>query len=470
MVISAETVAAEGFLAGNYAPVRSELAVPGLCVEGELPKALNGTLYRNGPNPQFPAPQSHWFVGDGMLHAMTLRDGAASYRNRWVRTPKWLAENRAGRALYAGFGSRLPNAPEWATDDQGSANTHVIWHGGRLLALEEGHLPTEVDPHTLQTRGYQDYGVLTGPCTAHPKIDPVTGEMLFFGYSADGPFTPRLSFGVLDAAGVVRRYERFDLPYVSMIHDFMITERHALFPVLPLAGSQQRADSGGPPYAWEPQKGALIGVMRRDGSSGNMRWFRGEACYAFHVMNAWEEGETLIAEVMLSDEPPLFPHADGSPGDPAKQRARLTRWTFDLGSRTDRFEQVIVDDLTGEFPRIDERRSGLHHRHGWFACAKPGSQSEALCGVAHLDRSTGRRQTYLLPGGDQISEPVFAPRGPEEGDGWIMAVAWRAAEERSEVLLFEAREVQSGPIATVKMPQRIPFGFHGSWVPQEVMT
>ncbi len=164
----------------NLAPIPMECDAPHLKVTGELPRELNGTLYRNGPNPQFDAPGAHWFVGDGMLHAFHLENGRASYRNRWIRTPKWLAEHDAGRALFGGFGRKLPGTPAGITDDGGVANTNIIFHGGKLLALEEGHLPTEIEPGTLNRLGYCDYkGAIKGPFTAHPKIDPVTGEMVF---------------------------------------------------------------------------------------------------------------------------------------------------------------------------------------------------------------------------------------------------------------------------------------------------
>lgn len=260
----------------NRAPIPFEADAAFLKIEGELPRELNGTLYRNGPNPQFDAPGAHWFVGDGMLHAFHLENGRASYRNRWIRTPKWLAEHDAGRALFGGFGRKLKDAPA-SIQDGGVANTNVIFHGGRLLALEEAHLPTEIEPGTLATRGACDFsGRIAGPFTAHPKIDPVTGEMVFFGYNAAGPFTPTLSYGTINAAGTVTRFDRFEAPYASMVHDFIVTENHLLFPVLPLTGSMDRAVSGKPPYAWEPDKGAYVGVMKRNGSPEDIVWFRAE--------------------------------------------------------------------------------------------------------------------------------------------------------------------------------------------------
>jgi carotenoid cleavage dioxygenase-like enzyme len=452
----------------NQPPIPMECDAPFLRVTGELPRELNGTLYRNGPNPQFDAPGAHWFVGDGMLHAFYLENGRASYRNRWVRTPKWQAEHDAGRALFGGFGEKLPDAPAATRPDGGVANTNIIFHGGRLLALEEAHLPMEIEPGTLATLGYCNYGGgIAGPFTAHPKIDPVTGEMMFFGYNAAGPFTPALSFGSVDASGVVTRFDRLEAPYASMVHDFVVTENHLLFPVLPITGSMARAMSGRPPYAWEPEKGAYVGVMKRKGSASDIVWFRAENCYVFHVMNAWEDGDRIIADVMQCDEAPLFTHPDGSPTDPIKSRARLCRWTFDLARNTDRFTQTYLDDLRGEFPRIDDRRAGLASNHGWYACANPDlPMFDAFSGIMHVSGKGSRLGHFQLPVGDTISEPVFVPRGDDaaEGDGWLLAAVYRGRENRSDLAVFNATDIEAGPVALVHLAHRVPDGFHGNWV------
>jgi carotenoid cleavage dioxygenase-like enzyme len=450
----------------NYRPIFMETDAHSLRVRGALPRELNGALYRNGPNPQFDEPDRHWFVGDGMLHAFNLENGRASYRNRWVRTPKWLAEHDAGRALFTGWGQMKPDAPPATPRDAGSANTNVIRHAGRLLALEEAHLPTEIDPLSLETRGYRDFNrAIAGPFTAHPKVDPKTGELIFFGYNAAGSFSNVMSYGVIAPNGVATRFERFETPYASMAHDFIVTERYVLFPILPLTGSMERAMSGGPAYAWEPDKGAYVGLMPRGARLSDIRWFRGEACYVFHVMNAWEEGGRIIADVMQFEEPPLFPRPDGSPTDKAKSRARLCRWTFDLAANSDTFQQQYLDDLSGEFPRIDERWAGVANRHGWYAFAsRSGQERDVFDGLAHVQ--DGRRRTYLLPEGDATSEPVFAPRAADaaEGDGWILAVIWRGAENRSDLAVFNAVDLESGPIALVELAYRVPFGFHGAWL------
>jgi carotenoid cleavage dioxygenase len=395
------------------------------------------------------------------VHGFYLADGKASYRNRYVRTPKWKLENTAGRALFGGFNPMMAD-PSVMGLDSGVANTNIVWHAGRLLALEEAHMPTEMDPRTLDTKGYVDsYRSRT---TAHPKIDPATGEMVWFGYSVgEAPFTRGMSYGVTDANGQVVRRDDFEAPFSSMVHDFMVTANHVLFPILPLTGSLERAMKGLPAFAWEPQKGAYVGVMRRDADVSTIRWFNTEACYVFHPLNSWEEGDRIICDVMRYDVAPLFPNADGSPG--ARAAARLVRWTFDLAGASDAIKEEPLDDLDGEFPRVDPRVETRRHRHGWYAADTAGAATIRMNGIAHLDLQTGRREIYELPPGDGTSEPVFAPRlgSTDEGDGWVTAVAYRAAEDRSDLLVFDALDIAKGPIATAQVPRRVPFGFHGNW-------
>ncbi|HEY9236899.1 MAG TPA: carotenoid oxygenase family protein [Phenylobacterium sp.] len=451
------------YLSGNFAPVRSEDDYD-LAVKGEIPKRLRGTLYRTGPNPQFePRGEYHWFAGDGMIHAFHVEDGKVSYRNRYVRTPKWRLENEAGRALFGSFGNPMATDPSALGKDSGVGNTNIVHHAGRLLALEEGHMPFEMQPRTLDSKGYVE--AYRGRTTAHPKIDPKTGEMVWFGYGiGETPFGTGISYGVTDAAGEVVRRDDFQAPYSSMIHDFLVTENHALFPVLPLTGSLERAMGGLPAFAWEPDKGSHVAVMRRDADVASIRWFNAPPCYVFHPMNAWEEDGKILADVFRYDSAPLFPNADGSPG--RKSAARMVRWTFDLAGNSDAIKEEAIDDLDGEFPRFDERYAGLAYRHGWYAADPTGAKTIKQNAIAHLDHATGKRQVYALSGGDMTSEPVFTPRSDtaEEGDGWLTAVVWRAAENRSDFLVFDALDVAKGPIGVAELPRRVPFGFHGNWV------
>ncbi|MDB5431825.1 MAG: carotenoid oxygenase [Caulobacter sp.] len=451
------------YLSGNFAPVRSEDDFE-LTVTGEIPAGLKGALYRTGPNPQFEPrdPNYHWFSGDGMIHGFFVEDGKVRYRNRYARTPKWELEHAAGKSLFGTFGNPMTTDPDAFGKDSGVANTNIIRHAGRLLALEEGHRPFQMDLSSLDSLGYADFG---GKVTAHPKEDPVTGELVFFGYGdGDLPMSPEVSYGVVDKAGKLLRRDKFVAPYSSMIHDFMVTGGHVLFPVLPLTMSLERAMSGRPPVAWEPEKPALVGVMARDAHVDTIRWFNAPACYVFHVMNAWDEDGKIVADVMRYDVAPLFPNADGSKGKQAG--AYLVRWTFDLTGASDAIKEEQLDDLAGEFPRFDERYTFRKNRHGWFAgqAGTPGDVRTDI--LSHIDLTTGKRTDWAAGAGDSVSEPVFTPRSIDapEGEGWLLATVYRARDNVSEMVVLDAQNIAAGPVATARVPRRVPFGFHGNWV------
>ena len=462
---------ADPFFSGNYAPISFEADASDLLLRGELPRDLAGTLYRNGPNPQY-APrdhQHHWFIGDGMIHAFHIADGRVDYRNRWVRTPKWDLEHDAHRALFGSWGNPATTDPSVAGKDGGVANTNIVWHAGKLFALEEGHRPFALDPETLASLGYWDFAgaFASTRFTAHPKIDPETGEMVFFAYSAAGRFSPTLACGVIDKAGTLTRFDQFDAPYASMVHDFMVTRNYVLFPVMPLTGSMQRAMAGKPAYAWEPSKPSYVGVMKRNADVSSVRWFECDPCYVFHPMNAYEDGDKIVGDVMQYDAAPLFPDSDGRPGDPAKAVARLTRWTFDLAANTDGFKREQIDDLSGEFPRFDERLAGLDYRQGYFAASSDAKFVDRFDTLARFDLKSNKRSAYRLPPGDVVSEPIFVPRAGDvaEGDGYLLATVYRGAENRSDLAVFDAATLERGPIAVAELSHRVPFGFHGNWRP-----
>ncbi|WP_419252347.1 carotenoid oxygenase family protein [Caulobacter sp. ErkDOM-YI] len=450
------------YLTGNFAPVRSEDDFE-LVVEGVLPPGLTGTLYRNGPNPQFEPRDGnyHWFVGDGMLHAFTIKDGRVSYKNRWVKTPKWQTEHEAGQALWGSWGNPMTSDPSVIGRTDGAvANTNVVQHAGKLMALVESNAPFTVSQGDMEPEGFADFG---GKVTAHPKTCPITGEMVFFAYADDPmPLSNKVSWGVADAAGKLVKRETFEAPYCSMIHDFAVTRDHVVIPVLPLTGSLQRAMAGQPVFAWEPEKGGQLAVMRRDQGVANLRWIEAPKGYVFHVMNAFDEGETIIVDVMRYASAPLFPNADGSRGENAA--AYLVRWTIDLANGS--VTETALDDLAGEFPRFDERLAGLPYRHGWFVgqSLKPGDFRTNI--IAHIDLEIGVRTDWTVPAGDAISEAVFTPASPDapEGEGWLTAVVYRGQLNVSELVVLDAMNVAAGPVASASLPRRVPFGFHGNWV------
>jgi carotenoid cleavage dioxygenase len=449
-------------LSGNLAPIRSEDDFE-LVVEGRIPAAMRGAYYRNGPNPQFePRGQYHAFIGDGMIHGFFLapETNTARYRNRWVRTPRWQAEHEAGRSLFGGMG--MPSDPWVAHINSGGANTNIVHHAGKLMALQEQSEPFELDPVGLEKGGFMSTG---GKFTAHPKMDPETGEMVWFGYWAGPqPLNNLLDYGVTDASGKVVRRDRFAMPYASMMHDFMVTKNYVLFPVLPLTGDINRAMKGLPPIAWEPDKGAFVGVMKRDASVDTIRWFEMDPNYVFHPMNAWEDGGKIHCELMEYATAPLFPNADGSP--PRHAEAFLTRWTIDLEGPTNVVRREKLDDLYSEFPRLDERFAGLPYRHGWYV-ANVGHRNPLIFNsIAHIDHKTGARTTLTFNPGDSAGEPVFVARSADapEGDGYLIVLVHRAATNHSELLILNAQDIAAKPEAVLKLPRRVPAGFHGNWV------
>jgi carotenoid cleavage dioxygenase len=454
-------------LRGNFAPLRMECDLPDAIVRGDLPSDLDVTYYRNGPDPQYaPRGGHHWFAGDGMLHMFHVSGGKVSYRNRWMRTVKWKLEHEAGEALFSAFNPAESDPSVAGMETDGLANTNVVWHGGKLLALEEGHAPFAVDPGTLESLGAWTFdGKLAGPMTAHPKMDPETGEMLFFGYMASGPFTNTISYQVVDAEGRLTRSERFEAPFPSMVHDFITTRDHVIFPIFPLTGSLERAMRGEPAFAWEPEKGTHIGVMPREGSVSDIRWFETDPCYVFHPMNAFTDGNRIIAHVMQFEEAPLFPRADGGRADPQKANARLCEWVLDLGDNSNSVQRRYLDDITGEFPRLDERFAGLDYRHGYYAASTTRDGGIGFNAIAHHDFARGERRLYELPEGDYVGEPVFVPRArdAQEGQGYLLSTIYRGAEHRSDLAIFDAENVADGPVACAELPHRVPFGFHGNW-------
>lgn len=461
------------FLRGYFGPVNTEADAPNLPVTGEVPKTLCGTLYRNGPNPQFaPRGPYHWFAGDGMIHAFRIETGRVAYRNRWVRTPKWELEHAEGEGLSGSFGDPRYSDPRIVRLGSTVANTNIVWYAGRLLALEEQHAPFALDPETLAPRGYATFGDrLAGPFTAHPKFDPLTGEMVFFGYSADGWFSAVASIQVADHEGHVTRAEKLALPFASMVHDFAATRRWIVLPVFPLTGSMQRAMSGRPPFAWEPEKGTHIAFVPRDGSVSDTRWVSAPPCYVFHPMNHFETDDgSIVLDVMKYEAAPLFPRPDGSPVTDHTPPARLFRWTFELSRDPIAMREEQLDDRVGEFPRFDERFCMAPYRHGWIVSSNvtdPVRGTRTDEALTHYDLATGKATDWRGAPGDRFSEPVFVPRSPdaEEGDGWVLSVIFRAAETRSDLGIFEARDIGKGPIALAHLSSRVPAGFHGNWVP-----
>ncbi|MBK6510976.1 MAG: carotenoid oxygenase family protein [Haliea sp.] len=456
------------FLTGPTAPSGVECDAPDLIIEGELPADLNGVYFRNGPDPLYPPREGdeyHWFHGDGMIQRFEFSGGRVAWKNRWVRTEKYALERAAGRSLFGVLGNPMKSDPSVAGEHYNTANTHVVWHGNRLMALMEGTIAVELEPKTLATIGNFNYGgKINGPITAHPKFDHASGEMVFFGNQAKGPFSEFLRMNVADRDGNLIKDEMIEAPFPSFAHDFFVTEKYVVFPVYPLVFSLERAIAGGIPMAWEPERGAHFGVMPRAGSAADVTWHNMDPRWSFHMVNAWDEGDTIKVDVCASNATRFAPKLDGTMASADDGLSPvLRRWTIDVGGTTNTVSEEQLDDMPCEFPRTDDRFMTRAHRHAWLV---GGADAQLMFNrLVHFDKLTGTRTLW---GDDRylLGEPVFAPRSASapEGDGYVLMLAYDQSTALSQLLVFVATDIERGPVARALLPLRIPAGFHGTWV------
>lgn len=416
------------FLDGNFAPVTEEVTAHDLPVTGTIPAELEGRLLRIGPNPKAPDPASyHWFVGDGMVHGLRLRGGRAEwYRNRWVQGDEVV-------------------------------NTHVIGLAGRTFALvEAGNTPVELTAE-LDTVGPCTFdGTLDGSFSAHTHADPATGELhaVTYHWSWD-----HIRHVVVGPDARVRRSEQVPVPDGPMVHDCAITENHVVLFDLPVTFSMDAAAEGARlPYRWNPDHPPRVGLLPLDGPADAVRWFEAPSCYVFHTLNAYEDGTSVVVDLVR--HPRMFATRFDGPyeGTPV-----LERWTLDLASGAMKAE--VLDDRPQEFPRIDERLTGRPHRFGYGASFGDGVEHGPA--LKH-DLAAGTTQVHDYGPGRVTLEPLFVPRsddpGRAEDDGWVMSYVYDAAGDRSDVVILDAQDFGGDPVATVHLPVRVPFGFHGSWI------
>ena len=468
---------------GFNTPSRIEADIRNLDVVGDIPTALNGAFYRVQPDPQFPPRLGDdiAFNGDGMITRFHFHDGTCDFSQRWAKTDKWKLENAAGQALFGGYRNPIGDAPEVAGAIRGTANTNAYVYGGKLWALKEDSPALLMDAATLETDGYTRFaGKMTGQTfTAHPKVDPATGNMIAFGYAASGLCTDDCTYYEISPEGELLRELWFKAPYYCMMHDFAITENYALFHIVPSIGSWDRLEKGLPHFGFDTTLPVYLGVLpRRAGSTAaDIRWFKRDNCFASHVMNAFEQGSKIHFDTPEAKNNmfPFFPDVHGAPFNGQEAMSRLTRWTVDMASNGDAFDSITpLTETAGEFPRIDERYMGRPYRYGWMlemdmrrpVELKGGSAGGLLMNCLFLkDLQTGAEQHWWCGPVSSLQEPCFIARGAgaAEGDGWIVQVCNRLEEQRSDLLLFDALDIEKGPIATIRIPLRLRFGLHGNW-------
>ncbi len=427
------------FQRDNYAPVADELTEFDLPTEGAIPAELDGWYLRNGPNPRVAT--GHWFTGDGMIHGIRIQGGhAAWYRNRWVRTESF----EKSFPLYNADGTRNLHAS--------IANTHVVNHAGKTLALVETSLPYEIT-NDLKTLGAYDFGgKLVDSMTAHPKICPTTGELHFFGYG--NLFAPHVTYHRVDANGELTVNRPLEVPALTMMHDFALTAEHVVFMDLPVVFSLDVAMAGkrDMPFRWDDNYGARLGVLRRDDPFGEVRWFDIDPCYVFHVANACDSGNSIVVHAVRYPE--LWRDTSGFETDGV-----LWSWTIDLQTGTVAERQL--DERPIEFPRIDDRLAGLPARYAVSVGENELVRYDLSTGSA-VEHSFGTNESPSRPG-----EAVFVPStsGPaDEGNGWYIGYVYDSARDGSDLVIIDASDFAGSPVARIKLPHRVPYGFHGNWI------
>ncbi|MFG2049431.1 carotenoid oxygenase family protein [Micromonospora sp. NPDC048935] len=424
---------------------RTEMEPP---VTGTLPPELNGRFLRIGPQPVRPGRSTHALVGEGMVHGVRLRDGRALWhRNRWVRS------DGAARAL-----GELPlPGPRHGLCD--ITNGTVIHHAGRTLALgEAGALPVELDEELRSVARIDFDATLPHGFTSHPERDPVTDELFAVAYYHELPYAEHLVVGV---DGRVRRVARIPVVGTPMMHAVALTDRHTVLFDLPVALDERLVRAGSRfPYAWQAERPSRIGLLPREGRGEDVRWFETDPCYVFHPVNAYEDSDTCVLDVIRHER--VFDRDLLMPGETPPT---LWRWTLDLRRGT--VSGRPLHDLPQEFPRIDDRRKTRPHRYAYTISMR--CDSGALSGPALLrhDLLRGTTETHDFGPGHEAGEAVFVPRGPlaAEDDGWILAYVLDRRTSRSDLVVLDTADFAGEPAATVHLGSAVPGGFHSTWLP-----
>jgi carotenoid cleavage dioxygenase-like enzyme len=432
------------WLQNGFAPVFEERDAFDLPVRGAIPPELVGLYVRNGSNPP-KSDSPHWFFGDGMLHGVRIERGKALwYRNRYVRTD-----------LYVQGKSFAEGGPPGAGNNQ--SNVSVVHHGGRLLTSGEIGFPFQIDPTDLSTIGVVDFaGKLQTSFTAHPKIDPATGQLHFFGYWFLPPF---LSYHVADANGVVITSQEIAVEKPTMIHSFAITDRDVVFWECPVLFDLEAAIGGASnPFSWQPDYGARIGIMPLGGPAEQIRWVEIDPCYVFHEVNAHRDGDAVVVDVCR--HPDMF-----AGSDLGEKPHSIRRWRIDTAGASLAFSEEVVSDLQYELPTHDRRFTGRRQRHGWFVASRENPHTVDLGGTGHIDFESGQASLWDPGTSRHTDEALFVPAGAGEGEGYLLTFVYDHVTDRSTLAILYATNVARGPLAEIELPQRVPHGFHGVWVP-----
>jgi carotenoid cleavage dioxygenase-like enzyme len=469
---------------GLNTPIGAEYDLANLLVEGTIPPEVNGCFFRAVPDPAFPPfmeDPAASLSGDGMISALRISDGKASMAMRYVQTARHKAEVAAGKTLFGIYRNPFTDKPDVAGVDRTVANTTPIWHAGKLLMTKEDGRPYQIDPHSLETLGSYDFGgkLKSETVTAHVRIDAQTRELFFYGYEAGGLASTKVAYCIADPSGSLVREQWFDAPYCSMMHDFVITENYALFPIYPTTCDLDRLKAGGDHWVHEMERESWVGVMPRYGDVSEIRWFKGPkgvSCY--HMMNAHEDsaGRILFDQCLTNVNAfPFIQRASGLNVPPWEAGGRLARWTIDLADSSDTVTETVIGP-PGDFPVIPAVYQGRPYTHGWMLSMNPQMQGPPVMGgpvgamfnmVLRVDMLGGPLQALALPPAHCFNEPVHVPSAEPGHEGWlVMIVDHQTGPDAFEhaCWILNAGTIGAGPVAKIAIPQRLRPQIHGWWV------
>jgi carotenoid cleavage dioxygenase-like enzyme len=470
---------------GFFAPTRFEGDILDCEVEGEIPSGIKGSFYRSCLDRRYPPMYANDtpYNSDGAVDLFRIANGSVDFKSRYVRTARFEAEARARRALFGLYRNRYTFDPSVRDLSQNTANTTPMLHGGRLFSMKEDSPPMQIDPHTLATLGEWDFhGEMNAKTfTAHPKIDPRTGEMIAFSYEAKGDATDDLAVFVFDKTGRQTRSWWFKSPVVSMMHDMAITDKHIILPTTGMTTSLERLKRGEIHWGYDPKMPAHVAIIPRDGDVKDIRWFKGTPQQAMlvHTTNARTEGNKVIldAPVAGGNFHPYFPSIDGSPYNTAARHPTIRRWTFDLDSKNDTWQEEILFGgmKVTSFVRMDDRYLTHPFRYSYMMLTDPsrpldekrfGNLAARVSNLwVRLDHATGATTQLFAGEVHGFSEPQFIPRAKDapEGDGYLIGAMNNFEEMRSDIVIVDALRLEEGPVARIRLPFRLHTQVHGWW-------
>lgn len=455
------------FLDGNFSPIEEERDATDMQVVGTIPADLAGHFLRVGPNPRYVFSEEayHTFDGDGMIHAIEFAQGTASYRNRYVQNEGFKLEGERGDWVYKGMSSMLDptpsRVPEGAPNSKNLANTAFAYHNNTLYALHEPSQPTVIKLPGLETSGPTDFdGKLKHPFSAHPKVDRKSGEMMTYGYAFQAPY---VTYSVIDAKGELVHTTPVTIPKPVFMHDFAVSEKYSLFLDFPITLDIERVMAGGPALGFEPEHGSRIGVMPRYGTDADVRWFEVATGVVVHTANAWDDGDEVVLQASRSKTADIAGAGTTEGNNLADNQGQLHEWRINL--KTGEVAERSLSNTPCDFTRVNDSYTCHPTRYVYAAVFNP-ERPFTFDGVMKFDNETDDTIEFKFGPQRFGGEAVFAPRidSQAEDDGYLVCFVHDEAKNQSECLILDAQNVSAGPVATIIMPFRVPYGFHAGWV------